>query len=34
LWHYAPFTSGTNVPLNVVVIASKAPAMFFRLKGQ
>ena len=34
LWHYAPFTSGTNVPLNVVVIASKAPAMFFRLRGR
>ena len=34
LWHWEPFTSGSNVPLNVVVIASTAPSMYFRLKEQ
>jgi hypothetical protein len=34
LWQWTPFASGTNVPLNVAVVVSKAPAMFFRLKGQ
>lgn len=33
-WHWTPVTSGSNVPLNVVVFIAKPPWMFFRLKSR